>query len=80
VQQPGQRLTTDQAFRCACQAGPAAAGAGGRRGRIRPGADADLVIIDGDPWATDPSAIAGLPVLATISAGRVVHDAAGLFA
>jgi predicted amidohydrolase YtcJ len=78
-QQPDQRLDADQAFACACRAGAVAAGVSGRRGAIWPGADADLVIIGGDPWRTDPAAIASLPVLATITAGQVVHDGAGLF-
>lgn len=78
-QQPDEQLTAEQAVSCATRAGAAAAGKASRRGEIRAGADADLVILDRDPRRTDPEQISELQVLATITAGRVVHDAAGFF-
>lgn len=47
-------------------------GEGGRRGRIAPGMDADLVLLDADPAAA-PNAFAR--VVRTLRGGRVVYDA-----
>jgi predicted amidohydrolase YtcJ len=79
-QQPEQRLSAGHAFGCATRSGAIAGGNARRRGSLRAGADADLVILDGDPWRTGRAGIARLRVLATITAGHVVHDTAGIFA
>ncbi len=45
-----------------------------RRGRIEPGFDADITVLDADPFAVDPMAIRTIGVRATIVAGRVVYE------
>lgn len=44
-----------------------------RRGRIEVGFDADLTVLDRDPFSVDRSEIAGLEVRATVVRGEVVH-------
>ena len=48
-----------------------------RRGRIVPGMDADLVVLDRDLLAAGPSAIIGTGVALTVLGGRVVHRSEG---
>ncbi|MGI8414887.1 MAG: amidohydrolase [Nakamurella sp.] len=59
--------------------GAHAAGRTHRSGALRPGYDADLVVLADDPTAVPTAQIAGIKVLATLVAGSVVHDASGLF-
>lgn len=59
--------------------GAQAAGRAHRSGALRPGYDADLVMLADDPTAVPTSQIAAIGVLATLVAGDVVHDASGLF-
>ncbi|MFI0480142.1 amidohydrolase [Actinomadura sp. 9N215] len=47
-------------------------------GRVREGFRADLTLFDGDPLATPPDDLPGLPVAMTIVDGRVAHRAARL--
>jgi imidazolonepropionase-like amidohydrolase len=49
-------MTPAEALRTLTASGAAAIGLGDRKGRVAPGYDADLLIVDGDPL-TDPSAI-----------------------
>nr|MBA3450575.1 amidohydrolase family protein [Chloroflexia bacterium] len=49
-----------------------------RSGQIKPGYRADLTGFAADPVETDADALPDLPVLLTIVAGRVVHDARGV--
>jgi predicted amidohydrolase YtcJ len=44
-----------------------------RRGRVAPGYDADLTIVDRDPFTVDPTEIADLQVQGTVVRGEVVH-------
>ena len=48
-----------------------------RRGRIVPGMDADLVVLDRDLLAAGPSAIIGTGVALTVLGGRIVHRSEG---
>ena len=45
-----------------------------RRGRIRTGMLADLVVLAADPTTIDPHDLPDLPVLATLLGGRATHD------
>jgi predicted amidohydrolase YtcJ len=45
-----------------------------RRGRLVPGFDADLVVLDRDPVACDPQELADVTVVATMLAGRWMHN------
>src|SRR5207249_11491963 len=64
-----QCLTVDEAFRATCVAPALLAGDERRRGTLIPGHDADLVVLDRDPWE-DLDA----QVVATMVAGRWVHN------
>jgi predicted amidohydrolase YtcJ len=66
---PEQALTVDQAFHATCVAPAWLAGDERRRGTLIPGRDADLVVLDRDPW-DDLDA----QVVATMVAGRWVHN------
>jgi predicted amidohydrolase YtcJ len=48
-----------------------------RRGRVAPGMDADLVVLDRDLLAAGPSAIIGTGVALTVLDGRIVHRMEG---
>lgn len=70
---PAERMPLVDALE-AYTAGSAFAGfAEHRRGRIAPGMDADLVVLDRDLLAVGPSAIIGTDVRLTVLAGRIVH-------
>jgi predicted amidohydrolase YtcJ len=66
---PEQTLTVDEAFRATCVAPMWLSGDERRRGTLIPGHDADLVVLDRDPW-DDLDA----QVVATMVAGRWVHN------
>jgi predicted amidohydrolase YtcJ len=66
---PEQRLTVDEAFRATCVTPAWLAGDERRRGTLIPGHDADLVVLDRDPWDD-----LGAQVVATMVAGRWVHN------
>jgi predicted amidohydrolase YtcJ len=46
-----------------------------RIGSITPGKFADLVVLDGNPLATDPERLSELKVVETYLGGRQVHQA-----
>ncbi len=48
-----------------------------RLGRLELGSLADLIVVDGEPFAARPD-LAGVAVRATMIGGRLVHDTAGL--
>ncbi len=66
---PEQAVTVEQAFHATCVAPAWLSGDERRRGRLVPGCDADLVVLDRDPWE-DLDA----QVVATMVAGRWVHN------
>jgi predicted amidohydrolase YtcJ len=66
---PEQALTVDEAFRATCVSPGWLTGDERRRGTLIPGHDADLVVLDRDPW-DDLEA----QVVATMVAGRWVHN------
>ncbi len=66
---PEQALTVEEAFRATCVATAWLAGDERRRGTLIPGHDADLVVLDRDPWEDIDA-----EVVATMVAGRWVHN------
>jgi len=58
--------------------GAALLGAGTRRGRLRPGMDADLAVFSADPLSCPAAELPDVGVLATVAGGRPVHDPARL--
>lgn len=76
---PKEAVTVDEAL-AAYTTGSAYAcrldGAAGRlAGRLAAGTLADLVVLGADPREVEPSAIAEIPVVATVLGGEVVHGA-----
>jgi predicted amidohydrolase YtcJ len=68
-----ERLTLADALE-AYTVGSAYAGfAEHRRGRVTPGMDADVIVLDRDLLAAGPSAIIGTGVALTVLGGRIVH-------
>src|ERR687887_377920 len=47
---------------------------GRRRGMLLPGFDADLVVLDRDPFGVEPEELPSIRVVATMLAGRWVHN------
>jgi predicted amidohydrolase YtcJ len=70
---PNERLTMAEALAAYTSGSAFAAHAETRRGMIVPGHDADLVVLDRDLLAEDPSAIVGTRVVATVVGGRIIH-------
>ena len=69
-----QRLTVDQALHATCVA-PAWLSRDERvRGTLVPGRHADLVVLDRDPFAIDPEELRDVQVVATMTAGKWVHN------
>uniref|UniRef100_A0AAU2VBX4 Amidohydrolase n=1 Tax=Streptomyces sp. NBC_00003 TaxID=2903608 RepID=A0AAU2VBX4_9ACTN len=71
---PSQRITLTAAF-AAYTAGTAHVNHLDDTGSIRPGALADLAVLDRDPYAGPPEEIGATRVLGTYVGGRRVHDA-----
>lgn len=70
-----ERISAQEVLR-AYTLGPArAAGTADRRGRLRPGFDADLVAWDVDLIEADPEAVRTASAVLTVVAGEVVHRA-----
>ncbi len=70
---PQERITVEEAVRGYTLAAAEANGAGGELGSVTPGKRADLVVLDRDIFAVDPTEIAGTNVDMTLFDGRVVH-------
>lgn len=72
---PGQRLTFEQAIRLWTTAGAYLEHAEHRKGALRPGLLADLVVLDGDILTADPVEIPELAIVLTVAGGRPVFTA-----
>ncbi|WP_127784140.1 amidohydrolase [Rhodococcus sp. X156] len=72
---PEQAVTPRQALAGYTSSAAALAGEDAVKGTIEVGKLADFVVLGADPLATDPAALADVPVLATVVGGRQVHPA-----
>jgi predicted amidohydrolase YtcJ len=70
----GQQLTVEQAVRAWTLGSATLQFEEGEKGSLKPGKRADLVILSGDPWATDPEEIETIKVDATVIDGAVVFE------
>ena len=70
-----QALSVDEALRVFTINAATAAGLGAETGSIEVGKSADFLIVDRDPLAVAPDAIAATKVLETWFAGRLVYEA-----
>jgi predicted amidohydrolase YtcJ len=75
---PSERLSIPDALAAYGPGSAYAAFADGRRGTLRVGADADLVVLDRDILAGGPSSIIGTSVALTVVGGQVVHRSEAL--
>ena len=71
---PEQKITVEQALRGYTYEGAYASFEEDRKGVIKPGMLADLVLLDRDLTAIPPEAIRDAQVLKTIVGGRVVYS------
>ncbi len=69
-----EAITVEEALQLYTTAAASALGMAGRAGVLSEGAAADLVVLSGDPLATDPERLSELQVLETWVAGRPVGD------
>lgn len=66
-------ITPQQALEAYTSVAAEASGHGAIEGTVTPGKLADLVFLDADPTAVDPSTIAQIPVRATMVGGEFTH-------
>jgi predicted amidohydrolase YtcJ len=71
---PEQRLPVEQALEATTVTPAWLAGEERRRGRLLPGYVADLVVLDRDPVTSPPEELSEVQVVATMMAGRWVHN------
>ena len=72
---PEQKISVEQALRAYTVEGAYASFEEDRKGMIRVGMLADLVLLDRDLTAVEPDTIPETTVLATIVGGKLVYDA-----
>ena len=70
---PEQAVTVEEALEATCVAPAWLSRDEERRGRLRPGMLADLVVLDRDPVTCSPEELADIEVVATMLGGRWVH-------
>jgi hypothetical protein len=71
---PEQSLTLEQALHATCVAPSWLTRDERNRGTLVPGRLADLVVLDRDPFALEPAELPDVEVVATMVAGRWVHN------
>jgi predicted amidohydrolase YtcJ len=72
---PEERLSLDEAFKVYTTHAAYATGEEHIKGSLTPGRLADMVVLNQDPWQTDPDQIRRIEVGMTIVNGSVVYDA-----
>jgi len=72
---PHQAVPLETALACHTREPARLAGMAGERGVLAPGARADFVVLEGDPFAVPPEALPRLRVLRTVLEGRTVWSA-----
>jgi predicted amidohydrolase YtcJ len=70
----GQAVDPAVALDLYTRCGASLLGAGTRRGRLRPGMDADLAVFSADPLSCPAAELPDVEVLATMLGGKPVHD------
>jgi hypothetical protein len=70
-----ERLSLEEAFKVYTTYAAYASGEEIIKGTLTPGKLADMVVLDRDPWETDPDQIAGIGIKMTIVNGNIVYDA-----
>ena len=75
---PSEKLSLPDALAAYGHGSAHAAFADGRRGTLRVGGDADLVVLDRDILAGGPSSIIGTTVALTVVGGQIVHRSEAL--
>ena len=70
---PSEKLSLPEALSAYGHGSAYAAFADDRRGTVKAGMDADLVVLDRDILAGGPSSIMGTKVALTVVGGEVVH-------
>ena len=73
---PGERLTRAEAVALYTSGAAFAAFEEGWRGRIAPGAAADLTVLSGDPMTAPEADVRAIPVSLTIVGGRIAYEVA----
>ena len=71
---PEQAVTVEEALRATCVAPAWLAGEEHSRGKLLPGYDADLVVLDRDPVECPPEELPEVRVVATMLAGAWTHN------
>ena len=71
---PAQALTVEQAFQATCVTPAWLSYDEHRRGKLIPGFQADLVVLNGDPFELEPEELADVKVVATMVGGRWTHN------
>ena len=69
-----QRITLEEAIRCGTINGAYASFEEHIKGSITPGKFADLIVLDHDPFKTDPSALISIRVERTMVGGKWVYE------
>jgi predicted amidohydrolase YtcJ len=69
-----QRITLEEAIRCGTLNGASASFEDDVKGSITPGKLADLVVLDQDPFETDPRALVKIRVERTMVGGRWMFE------
>ena len=71
---PEQALTVEQAFQATCVTPAWLSYDEHRRGKLVPGFQADLVVLNRDPFELEPEELADVEVVATMVGGRWTHN------